>query len=172
MRHPNPDRREASEYPGRLRKPVRTTHTTPIRSTAPCRKAIDRMNRLSSSGAHQKRVVHHSKKSTEVRAELTHTPRRFGDTQTLCASTRSGIAGIARISATRKHPADLTGEQSTSLAEVAATNSTLYRACLLKEQLREVFRVNGDQGSTGLPVNNARACKDSFKPFHSFALAG
>ena len=38
---------------------------------------------------------------------------------------------------------DLTTEQRTSLAEIAATNATLYRAYLLKEQLREVFRVKG-----------------------------
>jgi hypothetical protein len=41
--------------------------------------------------------------------------------------------------ATRKNPADLTGEQRTSLAGIATTNRILYRAYLLKEQLREVF---------------------------------
>jgi transposase len=40
----------------------------------------------------------------------------------------------------------LTGEQKTSLAEIADTNKTLYREYLLKEQLREVFRVKGEQG--------------------------
>jgi predicted ester cyclase len=34
----------------------------------------------------------------------------------------------------------------TSLAEIADTNATLYRAYLLKEQLREVFRVKGTHG--------------------------
>ena len=48
--------------------------------------------------------------------------------------------------ATRKNPADLTGEQRTSLAAIADTNKTLYRAYLLKEQLREVFRVKGQPG--------------------------
>ena len=48
--------------------------------------------------------------------------------------------------ATRKNPVDLTGEQRTSLASIAATNRTLYRAYLLKEQLREVFRVKGVDG--------------------------
>ncbi|MBY0440574.1 MAG: transposase, partial [Mycobacteriaceae bacterium] len=48
--------------------------------------------------------------------------------------------------ATRKNPADLTCEQRTSLSEIAVTNGTLYRAYLLKEQLREVFRVKGQQG--------------------------
>ena len=34
----------------------------------------------------------------------------------------------------------------TSLAEIATTNNTLYRAYLLKEQLREVFRVKKQLG--------------------------
>jgi transposase len=48
--------------------------------------------------------------------------------------------------AVRKNPADLTCEQRTSLASIATTNNTLYRAYLLKEQLREVFRVKGRTG--------------------------
>ncbi|OHT87156.1 transposase [Mycobacterium syngnathidarum] len=48
--------------------------------------------------------------------------------------------------AVRKNPADLCGEQKTSLAEIAVTNKTLYRAYLLKEQLREVFRFKGTHG--------------------------
>jgi transposase len=48
--------------------------------------------------------------------------------------------------AVRKNPADLTGEQKTSLASIQTSNKTLYRAYLLKEQLREVFRVKGDTG--------------------------
>lgn len=43
-------------------------------------------------------------------------------------------------------PADLTTEQRTSLAEIAVTNNALYRAYLLKEQLREVFRAKGRAG--------------------------
>jgi transposase len=48
--------------------------------------------------------------------------------------------------AVRKNPADLSGEQRTSLADIQATNKTLYRAYLLKEQLREVFQVKGAEG--------------------------
>jgi transposase len=48
--------------------------------------------------------------------------------------------------AVRKNPKDLTGDQRTSLAGIVGTNKTLYRAYLLKEQLREVFRVKGDDG--------------------------
>jgi transposase len=41
---------------------------------------------------------------------------------------------------------DLSTEQRTSLASITRTNTTLYRAYLLKEQLREVFRVKGRVG--------------------------
>jgi transposase len=60
--------------------------------------------------------------------------------------TRAGITDRHAMWAVRKNPPDLTGEQRTSLAEIAATNNTLYRAYLLKEQLREVFRVKGKKG--------------------------
>ena len=60
--------------------------------------------------------------------------------------TTAGITDRHAMWATRKNPSDLSGEQRTSLAEIAATNKTLYRAYLLKEQLREMFRVKGDHG--------------------------
>lgn len=60
--------------------------------------------------------------------------------------TKAGIRDRHAMWATRKNPPDLTSEQRTSLAEIADTNRTLYRAYLLKEQLREVFRVKGTQG--------------------------
>jgi transposase len=60
--------------------------------------------------------------------------------------TKAGISDKHAMWATRKNPPDLTGEQRDSLAAVADTNRTLYRAYLLKEQLREVFRVKGRQG--------------------------
>jgi len=60
--------------------------------------------------------------------------------------TRAGIRDRHAMWAVRKNPPELTGEQRTSLAEIATTNTTLYRAYLLKEQLREVFRVKGQKG--------------------------
>ena len=60
--------------------------------------------------------------------------------------TKAGITDRHAMWATRKNPPDLTTEQRTSLAEIADTNKTLYRAYLLKEQLREVFRVKGTHG--------------------------
>jgi transposase len=60
--------------------------------------------------------------------------------------TKAGIRDRHAMWATRKNPDDLTGEQKTSLADIAVTNRTLYRAYLLKEQMREVFRVKGRKG--------------------------
>jgi transposase len=45
-----------------------------------------------------------------------------------------------------KNPPDLTGAQRTTIAIIAQVNKPLYRAYLLKEQLREVFAVKGTQG--------------------------
>ena len=42
-----------------------------------------------------------------------------------------------------KNPEDLTAAQQNCLASIQRTNQPLYRAYLLKEQLREVFRVGG-----------------------------
>lgn len=60
--------------------------------------------------------------------------------------TRAGVRDRHAMWAVRKNPADLTGEQRSSLAAITTTNATLYRAYLLKEQLREVFRVKGSDG--------------------------
>lgn len=45
-----------------------------------------------------------------------------------------------------KNPGDLTPEQRGSLAVIAKTNARLYRAYLLKEQLRMVFAAKGQPG--------------------------
>jgi transposase len=44
-----------------------------------------------------------------------------------------------------KNPPDLTGDQRSTVAAIAKTNHPLYRAYLLKEQLREVFAAKGVQ---------------------------
>ena len=46
--------------------------------------------------------------------------------------TRAGIRDRHAMWAMRKNPADLTGEQRTSLAAIADTNAALYRSYLLK----------------------------------------
>jgi transposase len=45
-----------------------------------------------------------------------------------------------------KNPEDLTGQQRTTLAGIAVDNKSLYRAYLLKEQLRAVFAAKGRKG--------------------------
>jgi transposase len=74
-----------------------------------------------------------------VRRGAWHQLRRIGDT------------GRAReLKGTRwallKNPPDLTGVQRTLIAIIAQINKPLYRAYLLKEQLREVFATKGTQG--------------------------
>jgi transposase len=45
-----------------------------------------------------------------------------------------------------RNPEDLTQRQAAKLADIAATNRPLYRAYLLKEQLRQVFQLGGQAG--------------------------
>jgi transposase len=45
-----------------------------------------------------------------------------------------------------KNPMNQTGNQRTTVASIGKTNRKLYTAYLLKEQLREVFKVGGDKG--------------------------
>jgi transposase len=45
-----------------------------------------------------------------------------------------------------KNPNDLTPRQQSRLAQIEKTNRPLYRAYLLKEQLREVFQLKGEPG--------------------------
>jgi transposase len=52
----------------------------------------------------------------------------------------------AGMRALRKKPENLTTGQRTSLARIAAGNKPLYKGYLIKEQLREAFRVKGSDG--------------------------
>jgi transposase len=45
-----------------------------------------------------------------------------------------------------KNPGNQSGDQRTTVAAIATTNKPLYRAYLLKEQLRMVFEIKGEQG--------------------------
>lgn len=60
-----------------------------------------------------------------------------------------------------KNPADLTRRQRAKLARIAEINRSLYRAYLLKEELRLVFRVKGGQGVALLDawLSWARRCR-------------
>lgn len=50
--------------------------------------------------------------------------------------------------ALRKAPEKLNGNQRTALAAIAADNKQLYKGYLIKEQLREAFKVKGEDGKT------------------------
>jgi transposase len=70
----------------------------------------------------------------EVRREVWNEARRAGHDQ--LARRLKG----ARY-ALWKNPENLTGRQKAKLAEVQQTNRRLYRAYLLKEQLRQIYRL-------------------------------
>jgi transposase len=48
------------------------------------------------------------------------------------------------------NPGNLTGRQQAKLEWIARTGPALYRACLLKEGLRHVFKVKADEGKEAL----------------------
>ncbi|HEY6424547.1 MAG TPA: ISL3 family transposase [Pseudonocardiaceae bacterium] len=64
-----------------------------------------------------------------------------------------------------KNPEDLTCRQGAKLAWIARTNSRLYRACLIKEQLRAVFRVKGVRALVMLESWLAWAQRCRIEPF-------
>ncbi|MCP4250554.1 MAG: ISL3 family transposase, partial [bacterium] len=90
------------------------------------------------------------------------------------AARRAGQSGLAReLKGARfalwKNPENLTGRQETKLAFIARTNAPLYRAYLLKEQLRAVFRLRGVRGKRLLEswLKWARRCR--LRPFVDLA---
>ena len=89
-----------------------------------------------------------------VRREVWNVARRGGET-TLAKDLKG-----ARF-ALWKNPEDLTQRQRAKLAWIAATNEPLYRAYLLKEQLRAVFALRGEAGMRLLEawLEWARRCR-------------
>lgn len=75
----------------------------------------------------------------QVRRGLWNTLRGKGNT-----AEASDVKGLRW--AVLKNPEDLTGAQRTTIATIAKTNNRLYRAYLLKEQLRAVFAARGKPG--------------------------
>ena len=68
-----------------------------------------------------------------------------------------------------KNPEDLTANQEARLSWVQATNQRLYRAYLLKEQLRQVFKLRGDAGIALLKVWLAWASRSKLEAFVELA---
>jgi len=68
-----------------------------------------------------------------------------------------------------KNPENLTPKQSIRLAEIAQVNKPLYRAYLLKEQLREVFKIKGIHGIVLFDKWRAWARRSKIAPFVELA---
>jgi transposase len=81
------------------------------------------------------------------------------------APPRPGHQRARRLTGARyalwKNPEDLTERQSQKLAWIAKTDTRLYRAYLLKEGLRHVFSVKGQDGKEALDrwISWARRCR-------------
>jgi len=90
----------------------------------------------------------------EVRREVWNAARRNGQ------KTAAKDLKNARY-ALWKNPEDLTERQGAKLASIAHTNKRLYRAYLLKEQLRQVFALKGAAGIALLDLwlKWARRCR-------------
>jgi transposase len=94
----------------------------------------------------------------QVRREVWNAARRAGHTQ--LARDLKGMRF-----ALWKNPLDLTTRQDAKLANIARTNKPLYRAYLLKEQLRQVFQLPYAAASRLLEhwIQWARRCR--LRPF-------
>ena len=79
----------------------------------------------------------------EVRRDVWNEARRSGQT-----ALAEGLKG-ARF-ALWKNPENLTDNQKLTLASVSKTNNRLYRAYLLKEQLRQVFKAGTKEKGMGI----------------------
>lgn len=98
----------------------------------------------------------------EVRRDVWNTARQAGHTTEARALKDSRWA-------LWKNPDDLTTNQQAKLADIQATNRPLYRAYLLKEQLREVFAVAGDAGVLLLDRWLRWAARSRLRPFVDLA---
>lgn len=90
----------------------------------------------------------------EVRREVWNAARKNGQ-KTVARDLKNARYALW------KNPEDLTTRQGAKLALIAKTNQRLYRAYLLKEQLRQVFALKGDDGIALLDhwLKWARRCR-------------
>jgi transposase len=97
-----------------------------------------------------------------VRREVWNTARRTGSAVTARQVRDSRFA-------LWKNPANLTDRQQIRLGWIATTNKPLYRAYLLKEQLREVFTPGGPERAELLDAWLAWASRSKLTPFIELA---
>ena len=90
----------------------------------------------------------------EIRREVWNEARRAGQT-----ALAKGLKG-ARF-ALWKNPENLTDRQQARLSDIQRTNARLYRAYLLKEQLRQIYRLPADEAIWLLDgwIKWARRCR-------------
>jgi len=98
----------------------------------------------------------------EVRRDVWYTARKGG------MKALAGDMKGARY-ALWKNPEDLTEHQKAKLAWVAKANAPLFRAYLMKEQLRLVFRLRGDEGIALLTAWLAWASRSKIAAFVELA---
>jgi transposase len=89
-----------------------------------------------------------------VRRDVWNTARRAGQTELARGLKNSRYA-------LWKNPEDLTRRQGAKLADIARTNKPLYRAYLLKEQLRLIFQLPASQSAEMIDrwIRWARRCR-------------
>lgn len=98
----------------------------------------------------------------EIRREVWNEARKAGQT-----AVARGLKG-ARF-ALWKNPENLTRRQRCKLSAVQQTNQRLYRAYLLKEQLREIYRVPAEHAGALLDAWLAWARRSRLEPFVKLA---
>lgn len=98
----------------------------------------------------------------EVRREVWNAARKDG------MKALAGDLKGARFALWKK-PEDLTANQKAKLSWVQVTNQRLYRAYLLKQQLRQVFKLRGDAGIALLKAWLAWASRSKLEPFVGLA---
>ncbi len=107
-------------------------------------------------------VMWATKALDEVRRGLAGDLRRAG-----AHDAAAGLKGTRW--ALIKNPSDLTTTQRTTLAGLSKTNNRVYRAYLLKEQMRAIFAAKGDHGRSLLGGWVAWAKRSRLDPFVKLA---
>ncbi len=96
----------------------------------------------------------------EVRREVLNEVRKTGDI-TAAKDLKGARFWFASEFALWKNPENLTDRQAAKLSSIQKTNARLYRAHLLKEQLRQIYRLPADAATRLLDewIAWARRCR-------------
>jgi transposase len=105
----------------------------------------------------------------EVRRDAWNTARRAGQTRSRGHGRRDATGNARKLKNARyalwKNPENLTANQQARLEWIALTDPGLYRAYLLKEGIRHVFKVKGDEGKQALDKWLSWASRSRLGPF-------